>query len=799
MAGKAPKFESVANNSQKIRNISLIGDTNHGKTTLYNIFENMHNFSADQEPTVLKTTLTPAFASRFTQPSDDFEECLVNLFDTPGHFDFELEVASCIRLCDGVILVIDCTEGILLQTESLIKQALKERVRICLVINKIDLLLANNTFTVETIYARFCDLIDKVNRIIVENQTKGAPEQYLSAVGCNVAFTSLKNGWGFTLHQICKLYGKKTLKKPDKIMPNLWGNRFVNKESNKIVEDKGNNLNKEQWVRGCCKYVLGPIKRVYECSSEKSTIQGLVQRIGLQLDVEELLLQNEEELIARIMRNWMPVNETLMELMIDKIPSPKESQRYKLTALYPPDSLEENAKEGLETCDCTSQLELNFTQRVPNTSGRLVVGRVFSGSISAGDLVYILTGNKPEQIITHIYLNTPQLMRIARAVAGSVIVIKLKGDAPSFGTLSGNPNAVPMKGLIQLNPPTLQQYIEPNSFNEFPKCKEALTTLVKTMPFLSAEYEDQFYFNCNSPFHADIILNELKAQGLNENVKREALSVCYCETVTKESPECLTKSPNKHNRLYGKCSVLDERIQEALLEERIDFRNSPKGIALQLQNISPLWNEKDWNIVTQTGLNLFINNSRGQYFNEIKDACLLVFNTFSTQGILMNDPVTGFAFHLLDFSLFFDAIHRSSTQVIPAFRRLLSACELQASPRLLQPIYLIEFVVLQTSLERMKHNLIPYDWRFCEEVHHSDLHTRLIGYLPLRGYLDLENTLKALDDSIRITFMKLYKWELIDSDPLLEGSEANIIVKQRRRIKGLQEAIPPLAKFVDKL
>lgn len=124
---------------------------------------------------------------------------LINLIDSPGHVDFSCEVTAALRVTDGALVVVDCVESVCVQTETVLRQALAERVKPVLMINKVDRPLLELMMEPEDMYNKFARTIESVNVIIAGNMDEIMGDIQVDPTIGNVAFGSGLQGWGFTL------------------------------------------------------------------------------------------------------------------------------------------------------------------------------------------------------------------------------------------------------------------------------------------------------------------------------------------------------------------------------------------------------------------------------------------------------------------------------------------------------------------------------------------------------------------------------------------------------------------------
>ncbi|MFX1310358.1 MAG: GTP-binding protein [Promethearchaeota archaeon] len=199
--------------TENIRNFGLVGHIDHGKTTLSDSLLSEAGFlSPDlagearaldylEEEQQRGITMKSANISLYYEKTlEDHEPFLINLVDTPGHLDFSGKVTRALRLVDGVVVVVDAVEEIITQSETVIKQALQERVKPILYINKVDRLIRELKLTDEEIRKKYSRIINDFNKLIKRYADKSFTKEWqVSPANGNVAFGSALHKWGFTL------------------------------------------------------------------------------------------------------------------------------------------------------------------------------------------------------------------------------------------------------------------------------------------------------------------------------------------------------------------------------------------------------------------------------------------------------------------------------------------------------------------------------------------------------------------------------------------------------------------------
>ena len=159
--------------------------------------------------------------------NEENRKLLINLIDSPGHVDFSCEVSAALRVTDGALVVVDSVEGKCVQTETVLRQAMQEKVRPVLVINKLDRQILELKADSEVIYQNLSKIIESINAITMSYEDTDLGESLmLDPKKGNVAFGSGKDCWGFTLKTFARLYANKFNISEKALMNYLWGDYF---------------------------------------------------------------------------------------------------------------------------------------------------------------------------------------------------------------------------------------------------------------------------------------------------------------------------------------------------------------------------------------------------------------------------------------------------------------------------------------------------------------------------------------------------------------------------------------------
>jgi elongation factor 2 len=606
---------------ERIRNVAIVAHVHHGKTTLTDsllaragiisksiagevLYTNYEAIEKDRKMTIKSANISLAF----TYNNRDY---IINLIDTPGHVDFGGHVTRSMRAVDGVVLVVDPVEGVMPQTETVVRQALKEKAKPVLFINKVDRLLNELRLTQEQTFERLLKLINDVNKLI-DNYS---PEEFEGKWHVSVEDGSVCIGSAYKKWAISK----------------------------KIME----------------KY--------------KVTFK----------DIFALTAANDEEKLQQV----APIDEAVLQMIIEHLPSPKEAQAYRIPSLWHGDL---NSADGKAMMSVDRKAKANlivFGITYDQHSGEVAVGRVFSGVVKKGTELHISGRAEPQRVQQVGLFMGPDRVQIEAVPAGNIVALVGLKDL-SVGDTASESNIEPFEQIKHYSKPVVTKAIEAKDPRDTMKLIEALRELSKEDPTLVVEINQETGEHLVSgmgELHLEIIETKLK-DDYKIQIQTSEPIVVYRETIYRSTLNVEGKAPNRHSRFYVNVEPLEEKVVD-LIEEGAIREGRPKG-KQYVEDLVKAGMKRDQakGIVHIANSSVLIDATHGvQYMNEVMELLIDGFVSAVGDGPLAREKCYGVKVSITDATIHEDPVHRGPAQIIPAIRKPIYAGMLYAGVSLLEP------------------------------------------------------------------------------------------------------------------
>jgi len=539
----------------------------------------------------------------------------------------------------------------------------------------------------------------------------------------------------------------------------------------------------------------------------------------------KIVLKGEEKdltgkpLLKLVMQKFLPAADALLEMIVVHLPSPVVAQKYRVENLYE-GPMDDECAEAIRNCNPDGPLMMYVSKMVPTTDkGRFYAfGRVFAGTVKTGQKVRIMgpnyvPGKKEDLFVKNIQRTVLMMGRYVEPIedcpcGNTIALVGIDQYLLKSGTISTSENAHNLRVMKFSVSPVVRVAVEPKNPSELPKLVEGLKRLSKSDPCVKCYIEEsgEHIVAGAGELHLEICLKDLQEEFTGIELITTDPVVSFRETVSDKSNQvCLSKSPNKHNRLWVTAEPFQEGLSEAIEEGDVGPKDDPKKRARVLAEKFG-WDLTDgrkiWAFGPETtGPNLILDNSKGvQYLNEIKDSVVGAFQWVTKEGVLCEENMRGIRFNIIDVQLHADAVHRGGGQIIPTARRVLYAAQLTASPKLMEPVYLVEIQCpesamggIYATLNKRRGHVISEEQRPGTPLYNVK------AYLPVMESFGFTADLRSNTSGQAFPQCVFDHWQQIPGDPLEPSSKPGQIVTQTRKRKGLGEQVPTLDKYLDKL
>lgn len=731
-----PKFKStqdilrIIGNKEQIRNFGVIAHVDHGKTTMS---DSLLAASGIIAPSVAgqalaldsmkleqsrQMTIRGANVTLFYESQG--KEYVINMIDTPGHIDFTGRVTRALRAIDGVVVVSDSVEGIMTQTETVTRQALEERVRPVLYINKIDRLVKELRLDPSAMQKWLSNIIAEFNRLVdIYAETDLKEKWKVSIQGNSVAFGSAKDRWGFNFA---------------------------------MAQKKGISF-----------------KDVYDAYT------------------------SEDPNVIKMLTEKAPLHEAVLGMVVQHHPPPHVAQRYRIPKIWGGD-LKSDVGRSLVSCDENGPAVMMVTTiNVDPQAGRVATGRLFSGTVKDGDEIFLIDAKRPGKIQSvNIYMgNTREVVSILPA--GNIPALLGVDYAIAGETISTVRNIQAFESIKYVSEPVVTIAVEPKHPKDLPKLVEALRRITVEDPNLIVKINEETGETLMAGMgvlHLEIATSLLQEAGLDITTTQPLIN--YRETIRGKAGPIMSKSPNKHNKIFMRVEPLGEDIIELIRTRQIREDMDKKEMAKILR-------EKGWSADEARNVaaldvsgNILLDETKGvQFIQESMDSIRSGFEDVLYSGPIAHETVRGVKFVLHHFVPHEDPAHRGLAQLMPATRRSMLGSMLIADPVLLEPVLGIEIKCPQEQIGTVAGILSGKRGKLLN-VEQKGLISIILGEVPASETFDLSEVMRGgtAGKALWSTYFKT--WQAVPQ------SIFRTLVGETRKRKGLNPEPPTPDEFIDK-
>ena len=641
---------------------------------------------------------------------------VINMIDTPGHIDFTGRVTRALRAIDGAVVVCDAVEGVMTQTETVTRQALEERVRPVLYINKIDRLIKELRLTPDKMQEWLAALISDFNKLIdVSAEPEYREKWKVSIQDSTVAFGSAKDRWGFNFE---------------------------------IAQKKG--------------VKFSDIYDAYQSGDLKSFTEKL------------------------------PLHEAVLRMVIRHFPPPDVAQRYRIPKIWKGD-LDSEIGKAILNCDENGPITMMVTNIVVDpAAGTIATGRLFSGTVKDGSIVHLIDAKRESRVQSVSMFMGAHRDLVGSMPSGNIPALLGLENARAGETISSVKGVLPFESIKYVSEPVVTIAIESKHPKDLPKLVDVLRRIALEDPNLVLKIQEEtgeMLLAGMGVLHLEIATSLVQEAEVEIITSKPLIN--YRETIRSAVGPIMSRSPNRHNKIYFRVEPLSEEIVQMIREGTISEMTDKKALATLLRDKGWDANEAKSVVMVDERGNMFIDSTKGvQFISESLDSIRAGIIDILGSGPLAHEFCRGLKIIFHHYVPHEDPAHRTYAQLMPASRRTLLACLLAADPVLLEPILGIEAKGTGDIIGPIS-SVISSKRGKLLKVTQKGLMTIIEGEIPAAETFDLAETLRGATAGKATWNTHFKSWSPVPTS-MLKGVVADI-----RKRKGLSEDPPKSEEFSD--
>ena len=387
-----------------------------------------------------------------------------------------------------------------------------------------------------------------------------------------------------------------------------------------------------------------------------------------------------------------PLADAVLGMVVKHHPPPHEAQKYRIPKIWHGDLGSDIGKALLACADDGPAIMMVVNMVLDKAAGPVAIGRLFSGTVSDGQTINIIDARREGRIQSVNFFMGNQREQIGSLGAGNIPALMGLTESRAGNTLSSVKGIKVFEGVSYISEPVVQVAVEPKHPKDLPKLVEVLKQLTIEDPNLVVKIDEESGETIVAGMgvlHLDVATHRI--QDAKVDIVTSEPLINYRETVRSSCEPIMSKSPNRHNKIFMKVEPLEPAIGDMLRSGQISEMKDKK-------EVSDLLKAQGWDSDTVKRVmrldsrgNVLINGTKGvQFVQESTDSINSGFDDVMKEGPMCREQMRDCKFTFTHFVPHEDTAHRGLSQLGPASRRACMGSLLTAGTSLLEPILAIE-------------------------------------------------------------------------------------------------------------
>ncbi|NMC04621.1 MAG: elongation factor EF-2 [Candidatus Lokiarchaeota archaeon] len=484
------------------------------------------------------------------------------------------------------------------------------------------------------------------------------------------------------------------------------------------------------------------------------------------------------------LRKNLPLDDVVLQMVIDHLPNPLQAAKYRIPKIWPGD-LESDLGKGLFNSDPDGPL-LGLILKIyidPKSFRPTLIGRVFSGTLHAGDSIYLM-GRKERQKIKRLgVMEITDILDMDHVPAGNLFAvfgfICPAGETFVSGELPDEQieAMIPFEQIKYVCEPVVSQSIRAKDPKDVAKVGDVVSKWLmadNTAKFTKNKDSGEYILSGIDPLQIEIITKRVNMQ---VPIIVDDPIIVYRERITQNSSEFHTKSPNGHNRLLMHFEPMDEKTFQLIMDGKVTADQKEK-IRAQVLRDEAGWDAKEArNIWDVHEGNILVNDTHGlQRLDKIKSYLVAAWREWIEGGPLAKEPVAGVKAVFTDATVHEDTAHTGFNEIAGMTVSNLSLCFLSGKPKLFEPIQRVD---VKTPLG-MEGNIIGVITAHRGQVLNM---TQEENFMRITGKLPAAETVGLADEFRSVTSGKaLFGYEFHGFEPVPDSTKIIMDIRKRKKL-----------------